>query len=300
MRLPAAIGIVGGMGPWVDPLLLAKLLEYQASLGMRKDQQAIPVLLAQYAALIEDRSEYLAALAEGRACENPAVPVAHLAAMLAAAGARVLGIPCNTFHSPAIFDVFRRELAALGQEAAEVQVIHMIEATLDAMVQAHPQARRIGILSTNGTYLQRIYTAPLAARGFQAITLPYQARIFSLEQQAARKDAIINRGAPPLQNDVHHAINNPEWGVKSGRGAAQGFPEARAVLKAAARELVRAGADLLIMGCTEVPLALGPDEVPGVALLDPLDVLARSLVDAWRARFSPAWPAARELPFLAS
>jgi hypothetical protein len=59
MPIPVSIGIIGGMGPWVDPLLLEKLLVHQSALGMRRDQEAIPLLLAQWAPLVEDRTEYL-------------------------------------------------------------------------------------------------------------------------------------------------------------------------------------------------------------------------------------------------
>jgi aspartate racemase len=259
-RLPAAIGIVGGMGPWVDPLLLSKLLEYQAARGMRRDQEAVPVLLAQYPELIEDRTEYLASLGGGVPLESPAVNAARIARMLAASGACVLGIPCNTFHAQAIFSRFEKELA--GVEG--VEVIHMVRATLAAIT-----ARRIGILSTNGTYLHRIYSGPIAERGLEPVTL-------ALESSPER--------AGPHQNDVHHAITNTEWGIKSGSEARRGYPAARAVLKAAARRLQELGAEVLILGCTEIPLALEQTDVPEVPLLDPLDALARGLVDAYRAR----------------
>lgn len=255
------------MGPWVDPLLLRKILEYQASLGMRCDQDAIPLLLAQYAGLIEDRTEFLT----GASVRNPAVEVARVGRMLAAQGARVLGIPCNTFHATPIFTRFEQELADL----TSVQVAHMIQATLRDL---GPGLRRIGILSTNGTYLHRIYSAPVVARGLEAITLPYDLP-----------------GAPaPVQNDVHQAICHPEWGIKSGNESQTGYPTARAVLKAAARRLQELGAEVVILGCTEIPLALEQSDVPDLPLHDPLDSLARALVEAYRSTL--AWPPARELP----
>jgi len=260
--LPAAIGIIGGMGPWVDPLLLRKLLEYQAALGMRRDQDAVPVLLAQYPELIEDRTEYLVSLARGAPLENPAVNVARVARMLAADGACVLGIPCNTFHAPPIFSRFEEELAGL-----EVEFVHMIRATL-AGITAH----RVGILSTNGTYLHRIYAGPITERGLEPVTLPFD-------------PAPGQQG--PSQNDVHEAITSTEWGVKSGREARLGYPAARGVLKAAARRLQELGAEVIILGCTEIPLALEPSDVPDLPLLDPLDALARGLVEAYRARLHP-------------
>lgn len=262
-RLPAAIGILGGMGPWVDPLLLRKLLEYQAALGMRRDQEAIPTLVAQYPELIEDRTEYLLSLERGAPLENPAVNAARIARMLAADGACVLGIPCNTFHAAPIFSRFEQELAGLEG----VEVVHMVRATLDSIA-----VRRVGILSTNGTYLHRIYSGPIAERGLEPVTLPYAP---SPEHR---------QGPEPSQNEVHEAITSTQWGVKSGREARLGYPAARRVLKAAARRLRELGAEAAILGCTEIPLALEQADVPDLPLLDPLDALARGLVDAHRAR----------------
>lgn len=262
-QLPAAIGILGGMGPWVDPLLLRKLLEYQAALGMRRDQEAIPTLVAQYPELIEDRTEYLASLEGGAPLENPAVNVARIARMLVANGACVLGIPCNTFHAAPIFSRFEEELAALEG----VKIVHMVRATLGTIA-----ARRVGILSTNGTYLHRIYAARIEASGREPVTLPYTP---------------FPKREGPSQNDVHEAITSTEWGVKSGREAGQGYPTARAVLKAAARRLQELRAEVVILGCTEIPLALEQSDVPDVPLVDPLDALARGLVDAYRRRRPP-------------
>ncbi len=298
MRLPAAIGIVGGMGPWVDPLLLQKLLSYQSALGMRRDQEAIPVVLVQFAALLEDRTDYLAALEAGRASENPALPAAQAARILAGAGARVVGIPCNTFHAPAIFAVFERELAELSSGPERLEIVHMIRAAVEQVRTLRAGLRRVGVLSTNGTYLHRIYAAALEEHGLEAVALAYEPRPMPDEERAARRDAILSGGLAPLQNDVHHAISDPTWGIKSGRQADEGYPAPRGVLKAAARRLLEAGAEALILGCTEIPLALRQADLPELPMTDPLEALARGLVEAWRRRFNPAWPAARELPFL--
>jgi len=294
----ASIGIIGGMGPWVDPLLLGKLLSYQAALGMRRDQQAIPVLLAQFSPLFEDRTEYLSALARGNPGENPAVAAAAVARLLASGGARVLGIPCNTFHAPPIFDRFRQEIADLTVGEDGLQVVHMIRALLETLSGRLPAVRRVGVLSTTGTFLQRIYADALRERGLEPVTPAYDPHPRPPDERAARLHAILSGRAAPEQQDVHEAIANPEWGIKSGRGAAEGYPEPKAILKAAARRLAEAGAEALILGCTEIPLALTPADLPELPMLDPLDALARGLVDAWRARFNPAWPAARALPSL--
>ncbi len=296
MSIPVSIGIIGGMGPWVDPLLLEKLLAYQGSLGMRRDQEAIPVLLAQMAPLFADRTIYLTRKGRQDAPENPGLAAARVCRLLVAAGARVVGIPCNTFHAPDIFGVFQRAIAPLIEEG--VEVVHMVRVTCQEIADRFPDVRRVGLLSTTGTYQSGVYAEPLKEAGKELVTLPWGEREFSAREQSARREAIVAGELEPWQNDVHAAIANPEWGIKSGLGAQQGYPTPRAVLRAAGQRLRALGAEVLVLACTEIPLALGPADLPGVPLVDPLEVLARALVDAWRRRFSPAWPVARELPVL--
>lgn len=291
MSLPASIGILGGVGPWVDPYLLTRMLEYQTALGMRRDQQAIPVLLAQFASLYEDRTEYLA---DPDRLANPALAAAQVARVLMEAGARVLGVPCNTFHAPAIFARFENEIAA-ALEAHGARLIHMVRAVAARIRKQHAAVRRVGVLSTDGAYRHGIYRDALVEFGLEPVLLPWEDRRFDPAEQAARRDAVARGEMPPLQNDVHHAITNPEWGIKSGQGAAQGYPQARAVLLAAARRLQDAGAEVIVLGCTEIPLALRAQDLP-TPLADPVEILAQELVDAWRELVNPAWPAPREHP----
>jgi aspartate racemase len=53
--------------------------------------------------------------------------------------------------------------------------------------------------------------------------------------------------------------------------------ETRAAMKACAAELVALGADVLIAGCTEVPLVLDPEDV-SVPLVSSTDVLVERTV----------------------
>jgi aspartate racemase len=64
------------------------------------------------------------------------------------------------------------------------------------------------------------------------------------------------------------------WAVKAHR-----IDEASVLLCQAAEALVRRGAKIIVMGCTEIPIALVGRDV-GVALVDPTLALARACV-AW-------------------
>jgi aspartate racemase len=275
--LPASIGIVGGVGPWVDVVLLRKLLAEQAARGAVRDQDGVPTLLAQCPALIADRTAYLVRRGRPDAPGNPGVGAARVARALIDDGAVVIGIPCNTFHSPEIFDAFREAL-----RGAPVRIVHMVEEALSGIRRDFPAVRKVGVLSTNGTYRFRIYADALEASGAEALTLAYRAAEPPEAEQTRRKDAILAGDAAVTQNDVHHAIYHGAWGIKSGREASAGYPTARAVLEAALRELAGRGAEAVILGCTELALVLSDTGDGGPALVDPLDALARGLLDAYR------------------
>jgi aspartate racemase len=281
------------MGPWVDPLILRKCLEDQATLGMRRDQDSIPILLGQYAMLVDDRSEYLQSLERGEARRNPAIGATRVGRALVASGARVLGVPCNTFHARPIFSRFEADLADLVAGENPVRIIHMICSTIDDIIGMRPRIRRVGILSSNGTYIDRIYSDPIAARALKAITLPYEARPFSSDEQETRKEAILEMRREPGQNDVHHAIFHPAWGIKSANESGARYPTARTILAASAKALVEKGAEVVILGCTEFPLAITQADIPEVTLYDPMDSLARGLVNAYRTLSSVGSPVAK-------
>lgn len=82
----------------------------------------------------------------------------------------------------------------------------------------------------------------------------------------------------PIYGPLQHG-KRTGGGIKS--GAFQDPAEAKRLahpLRQAIKLLAGAGADLVISGCTEIPLALGREPVEGIPLLDPLDVAARACV----------------------
>ena len=75
------------------------------------------------------------------------------------------------------------------------------------------------------------------------------------------------------------AISNTAYGIKAQSNPVT--PEARGALLAEAEKLVEQGADAVILGCTEIPLALTEPDLRGVPLLDATKVLARALIIAF-------------------
>ena len=172
---------------------------------------------------------------------------------LARAGASVIGVPCNTAHSPRIMDV---ALARLHAEAPDVAFVHMIDAVIAFIREQLPQARRIGVLSTQGTYATGLYQDALSGAGLEAL----------FPDETGREA-------------VQQAISNREYGIKAESNPVT--PRARQALSDAAAGLVAQGTQAIILGCTEIPLALTEKELHGVPLIDATNILARALVLAF-------------------
>jgi aspartate racemase len=237
------IGVVGGVGPFAGIDLLGKIA---AQTAVSLDQDHLTVLNWSQPAQIVDRTEYLL----GEVDENPAVALAAQVMQLARMGAGVVGIPCNTAHAPRIFNQIRAELAAAN---CDVKLLHMIE-EVGRFVQTNlPDVAQIGVLSTTGTYRAGVYADVMEPLGFTAVLPPL-----------------------PLQTEkIHPAVYDPVYGIKAcGIATAQ----AQENLQEGIETLKAAGAEAIILGCTELPLAFTNSTAAGLPLIDPTLILARALV----------------------
>lgn len=113
---------------------------------------------------------------------------------------------------------------------------------------AQMSLRRLGVLSTLGTYQAQIFQS-LFTDGECELIFP----------------------DPAGRERVHEAI----YGLKSSR-----FEQRKAlgeVVRQAAEDLIGQGAEAVLLGCTELPLLLSADSLNGAPLLDPLKILAQAL-----------------------
>jgi aspartate racemase len=239
------LGVIGGMGPHAGLDLVRNILNQTRA---RADQAHLPVALLSLPDRIVDRSRFL--FNETR--ENPARAIAAIARQLDALGATVAGLPCNTAHAPAIFDAVEADLARTGNA---IRLIHMIEATVEHVRATQANVQRVGVLSTTATLELGLYERPLTEAGFTFV-------------------------APDgsTQERVNATIYDPSFGLKG-----QSDPptdQAQRHLLDAMRHLTARGAEALILGCTELPLAPLQALVADVPLIDPARVLARALIHA--------------------
>ena len=243
---PPSIGILGGLGPYAGLDLVHKIFD---STRASVDQDHLPVMLYSFPGEIAPRVEFLT----GTSHVNPGYAMGDIMVRLSQAGATVLGMPCNTAHSEAILAPALERLRASGRN---VRFIHMIEATIDFLQAHYPQARKIAIFCTRGAFASGVFTRPFEASGYTVMYPDEQGR-----------------------NNVQNAISNREYGIKAFSDPAT--EKACALLRAQALSFKEHGADIMLMGCTEVPLALKGKDFEGIPFLDPTRVLARALVNAF-------------------
>lgn len=239
-----AIGIVGGVGPYAGLDLNQKIY---ASTRVTREQDHLRVYLLSCPSLIADRTEYLL---HPDTAENPGYAILDVVEKLCRIGAEVVGIPCNTSHAPPILDVVERGIAAAGRP---IDFVHMIREAGRYVRASYPEITRVGLLATTGTCTSGVYTAIFREFGIEVLV-----------------------PSPERQPTVHAAIYDPGYGIKCHPNPVS--PRAVSALSDAGRELIEAGAEAVIMGCTEIPLALRPAKL-GVPKVDTTLVLARALIE---------------------
>jgi aspartate racemase len=159
--------------------------------------------------------------------------------LLQAMGAELVAIPCNTAH------YYWADL----QATLEIPLLHMIRETVAFIRTAMPEVARVGVLATSGTLAVNLYQDELLGADLLPVTP-------TSDQIERIMEAIYAKG-----------------GIKA--GITDGRP--RELLCEAGRMLMGHGAETLILGCTEIPLALQSGDLP-VPLVSASEALARAIV----------------------
>jgi aspartate racemase len=134
--------------------------------------------------------------------------------------------------------------------AVTVPVLHIMDEVAAAARAQAPELRRAGVLATRATMAAGLYHRAFARIGAEVL------------------------GPEPAGQEV---VDRAIYGVKAG----QAGPALTRALRPVAQALVDRGAEALVLGCTELPFVLRPDDV-GVPLLDSNLILAQAAVRAAR------------------
>jgi aspartate racemase len=165
-------------------------------------------------------------------------------------GASFIVIPCNTAHY--FYDDMQR--------AVKIPILHMIRATAQAVKDRYPKCRRVGLLATNGTIGSGLYHKELRARGMEVVC-----------------------PGESIQNDC---VMKAVYAIK----AAGDKRNCEDLLATAGRDVEQKGAEVIVLGCTEIPLAFNPQRA-SVPVVSATRVLAEAAIrEFFRERRKRAAP----------
>lgn len=164
--------------------------------------------------------------------------------------ANMIAIPCNTAHA----------YVERIQPYLSIPIVNMLFETIHFIKKSFPNRTPIGLLATTGTIKSRVYHDVAEKAGLTLIT-------------------------PDEENQklVMNSIYGKQ-GVKAGytKGTCQSD------LLTALTHLVENGAQIIILGCTELPLLLAQNESfsvgeKTVVVLDPTEILAKKCIQLSKA-----------------
>lgn len=155
------------------------------------------------------------------------------------AGADFVIIPCVTAH------YFLNDLV----KHCELPVLSLLDAVSNYIVGINPKIYKIGILATSGTIKSGIVKDRLEAEGIHTVV---------------------------CSNKYQQQVMTAIYDIKN-KNAVRCQPEITSSLVDAAQHLINNGAQGIIAGCTEIPLALSQSDIP-VPYFDTLLILARAAI----------------------
>ncbi|MBT8370857.1 MAG: amino acid racemase [Deltaproteobacteria bacterium] len=174
--------------------------------------------------------------------ESPVAVIVDGCAALERAGADFIIIPCVSAH------FFFTEI----QQQAHLPILSIFNAVAESIIRDYPGIRTVGLLATTGTIKGGLFQNRLAREKIKTI---------------------VPDG--PLQSKIMAAI----YDLKNARPS-RTRPEITADLVAVADKLISQkenGAQAIIAGCTEIPLALKKKNL-AVPYFDCLTILARAAI----------------------
>jgi aspartate racemase len=253
------IGIVGGLGPHAHIELERLILQATSDrLDRPAQDQDYPEWVLSSVPSTPDRTG--AIIGEGPS------PVAALERSLARiSGADFAVIPCNTAHY--YLDDLR--------QTSPIPILDMIGETIDTAVGRMGTGTKLGILATTGTLHAGIYssTAKRLGRHLEIISL------LDLTDSGCCGNELQERLVmEPIYGPLAGG-RRMGGGIKSGVSSFAKSGDSADRLAEAVQILARAGAEMVVLGCTEIPLALGRHTVGDTPVLDPLEVAANAAVE---------------------
>jgi len=160
--------------------------------------------------------------------------------LLERAGAGCIIIACVTAHH------YLESLRA----GSQTPILSVVEETVNFMDEHYSGLNSVGLLASTGAV---------------------QAGVF--QQEFDRRSLNTNVLSEQAQEDLFNEAIYGEYGIKSGRGDKRNCEK----MHKAAEILIEQGSEVIVGGCSEIPIVLG-EKVANVSVIDTMGVLAAAAV----------------------
>ncbi|RJP69728.1 MAG: amino acid racemase [Ignavibacteriales bacterium] len=157
------------------------------------------------------------------------------------AGASFIVIPCNTAHY--YYDKMQKSIS--------IPIINMISETAKEVTAKYPDVKKVGLLATTGTISTGLYEKEFKALGIEVIT--------------------------PAKDLLENCVMKAVYSIKAGGNKQQ----CEDLLYTAGKDLEKNGASVIVLGCTEIPLAFNPERA-GVPVVSATQVLADRAIEKYK------------------
>ena len=162
---------------------------------------------------------------------------------LVLAGCNLIVIPCNTAH------LWFKEMEK--QASWNAKIVHIVDSVADALRDVNVIDSKIGVMGTQATVELGLYQYRLNKLGWDCI-VPTKLEMDTLVQPAI--DLI----------------------------KANQIAEAHPMLMTVIHSLIDKGAKAVVLGCTEIPLAIREDTVQNILIINSIDSLVKSAIKEFK------------------
>ncbi len=204
------------------------------------DQDHFNIMHLSFPSQLTGRSEFLY---NQETYENPGIQLAAIMntyhPIFKKYGKIIVCVPCNTFHAPTIYDAFINEIESSSQEFV---ILNMIKETADFLKDHNIE--NAGVLTTNGTRYEKVFDAYIS-------NLKY------------------------IDETLQDTLLSTIYKIKDYR---EDLDEVAKELRTYCDELIAKNVQSIILGCTELPVLLKEDQINGIPLINPTEILAQAVL----------------------
>ena len=223
-----AAGVLGGLGPMATVYFMQTVTDLTDA---SCDQEHINMVVLSHAT-IPDRTAYIL----GTSDENPLPLMIEDAKKLEASGAGFIVMPCNTAHY--FYEEIRKNIS--------VEMVSIIEETLQYAAESVPDLKKIGILATEGTIKSKTYDIECEKHGIEC-ELPTDSELAAL---------------------MHIIYDEIKAGNTGNSEQLQSIIDA----------MLSRGCDAVVLGCTELSVMCEKNNIRSSKIIDSIAALARKTV----------------------